>query len=442
MKITKLFSAIAVLAFLVTSCSNDDGSPIRPDGGSDQTEVGKELTFEGTYEYGHSGMPIPFEFAKKTITMKMSEMAGSGQDDDLYNILTVYKNKEGVLKVVAKNAAKSEYSAFFIKNISDKSVDFNMDYSFSNEKEAIDSTYPTEGQNAPDHSNMKFGWLTLYKAGESETKITLPVNGKYVFSSQGHSYYYDFSNEVINFNGSYDMTVLAHNTSTNKILLQGADESVAGKYYVAQLKNITENSVDVARLTFSGDNAKTEAESEFAKSEEVGANFSTYTREGDSSESSFENLNGTYGSAIIYDENNEPLAQYVFKIGENNEAFLFRANMTGSGMDDFASFVLSRVFADESKGQLIYKITSSTGYYAGREGQFLTIYVKDISATADKATFAIATKDGSTSVAASKGDVIGKTLEEAKEIQAPSADKIWNLDMMTYAHQWISTTKE
>lgn len=440
MKITKLFSAIAVLAFLVTSCSSDDGSPIRQD--KEQTEVGKELTFEGLYEYAHSGMPIPFEFAKKTITMKMSEMTGSDEGDDVYDIQTVYTNKEGVLKVVAKNAVESEYAAFFIKNISEESVDFNMDYSFPTEIEAIESDYPANEASTPDHGNMKFGWLTLYKSGDSGNTINLPVSGKYVFSQQGHTYFYNFSNDVVNFNGSYDMTILAHNTSTNKILLQGLDESVKDNYYVAQLKNITDNSVDVARLTFSGENAKTEAESEFAKSEEVSANFTTYIKEGSSDESAFENLNGAYGSQIIYDENDEPLAQYVFKIGDNNEAFLFRANMTGSGMDDSASFILSRVFADESKGQLIYEVTGSTGYYSGRDGQFLTIYVKDISATGDTATFAIATKDGSTSVAASKGDVIGKTLEEAKAIQAPSADQVWDLDMMAYAHQWISTTRE
>ena len=103
MKLTKLFSAFAICAFLLTSCSNDDSNePIRVDQ-KDQQEIGKELPFKGEFIYAHSGMPIPFTFEKNSITMNMSQMAGSGQDDDKYNILTVYKNKEGVLKVVNKH---------------------------------------------------------------------------------------------------------------------------------------------------------------------------------------------------------------------------------------------------------------------------------------------------------------------------------------------------
>lgn len=152
-------------------------------------------------------------------------------------------------------------------------------------------------------------------------------------------------------------------------------------------------------------------------------------------------LKGVYGSEVILDNDNKPKAQYVFKLNDKDEAFLFRANM-GNGFGDSASFTLKKVATDETKGQIIYEVTGSTGYYSGRTGQFLTVYVKDITTDGSKATFAIATKDGGNSVAGSKGDIVGKTIEEAKEIKAPEADKVWEKDMMKYAHLWIPTTRE
>ncbi|MCS4237477.1 hypothetical protein M2306_002480 [Myroides gitamensis] len=442
MKVTKFLSALAILAFIsfgTTSCSSDDNviRPEKPDENG-QTEVGTELHFEGTYAYGHAGNPIPFDFKKKSISMQMSLMAGSGQEDDLYNIIKIYKNTDGVLKVVSKHETESEYKAFFLRNIKDgESLDINIDYSFTSEIEAIKAVYPASGNSTPDHANNKFGWLKLTKMnGEPSEKINLPVQGKYVFSQSGHTYFYTFSNETVNFNGSYDMKVLKHNKNTNKILLEGLAEK-AGTFYVVQLKNITANTVDVARLTFGEADAKTKAEAEFALATDLTeGRFNTYTKE--DSEASFEGLKGTYVSATI--GNN--LGYYQFTMGENNEAFLFMGDFAGSGtFDEGGKLELKKVFADKAKGQIIFEITNSEGYYAERNGQFLTLYVKDY-ADGTKATFAIATKGGVTSISTSKGNVIGTTLEEAKALAAPDAMKAWDGGMMAYAHVWIPTTKK
>ena len=442
MKVTKFLSALAILAFIsfgTTSCSSDDNviRPEKPDENG-QTEVGTELHFEGTYAYGHAGNPIPFDFKKKSISMQMSLMAGSGQEDDLYNIIKIYKNADGVLKVVSKHETASEYKAFFLRNIKDgESLDINIDYSFTSEIEAIKAVYPASGNSTPDHANNKFGWLKLTKMnGEPSEKINLPVQGKYVFSQSGHTYFYTFSNETVNFNGSYDMKVLKHNKNTNKILLEGLAEK-AGTFYVVQLKNITANTVDVARLTFGEADAKTKAEAEFALATDLTeGRFSTYTKE--DSEASFEGLKGTYVSAIIGDN----LGYYQFTVGENNEAFLFMGDFNGTGtFNEGGKLELKKVFADKAKGQIIFEITNSEGYYAERDGQFLTLYVKDY-ADGTKATFAIATKGGATSISTKQGNVIGTTLEEAKALAAPDAMKAWDGGMMAYAHVWIPTTKK
>lgn len=441
MKIKKVLSLFAISAFLLTSCSSDDNSPIRPEQ-KDQTEVSKESPVVGEYSYNHAGNPIPFVFEKNAITMKMSGMAGSGQEDDIFTVLTTYKNSEGVLKTVAKNKETSEYKAFFFRDIKDDKSEFmfNMDLTAKSEIEAIKSVYPAKDI-VVDHNKGQFGWLKMTKGAIVEP-IALPVNGKYVFSQSGHTYYYNFTNEVVNFNGAYDMTVLAHNKNTNKILLQGKDESVKNNYYVIQLKNIVDDKVAIARLTFSTATAKADAEKEFASQEDIKANFTTYTKDNGTTNSAFANLKGTYGSTVILDPVTKlPLAQYVFKLVDNEETFLFKAEM-GQGFGDQASFKLKTVATDEKAGQIIYEVTGSTGYYSGRTGQFLTVYVKDIAKDGSKATFAIATKDGGNSVAGSKGDIVGKTIEEAKAIKAPESDKVWKLDMMKYAHLWISTTRE
>lgn len=446
MKVTKLLSAFAIMALFAvgtTSCSSDDDVIRKEDNKNGQTEVGSELPFEGTYAYAHAGNPIPFEFKKKSIAMQMSLMAGSGQEDDTYNIIKIYKNKDNVLKVVSKHSKESEYKAFFLRNIKEgESLDINIDYSFKSEIEAIEAVFPPSGNGTPDHANNKFSWLKLTKSGgEQPVKINLPVQGRYVFSQQGHTYYYTFGNTVVNFNDSYDMKVLQHNTNTNKILLEGTGEK-AGSFYVVQLKNITENTVDVARLTFGEADAKTKAEAEFALASELtGARFSTYEKvgaDGGETTPAFAELNGTYLSATI--GNN--LGYYQFTVGENNEAFLFMGDFTGSGtFSEGGKLELKKVFEDETKGQIIFEITNSEGYYAERNGQFLTLYVKDYS-DGRKATFAIATKGGVTSISTSKGNVIGMTLEEAKALAAPDAMKVWDGGMMAYAHVWIPTTKK
>ncbi|MDR2222027.1 MAG: hypothetical protein LBE34_04715 [Flavobacteriaceae bacterium] len=437
MKLTKLFAAIAILGLLTASCSSDDNSPIPVNPVSEQKEIGKEMPFVGDYQYSHSGMPIPISLEKKVITMKMSQMAGSGQEDDIYSVLTVYQNKEGVYKAVAKNKDAKEYKAFFFRNKQDKSIEINLDYTFTTEIEAINTTYPKDSNTAPDHGAMKFGWLKFTILDDTKVEIKLLVNGKYSFSSQGHTYYYNFTNEVVNFNGAYDMKVLSHNTKTNKILLKGISGDEANNYYVIQLKNITDTKVDIARMTYKTTDAKALAEKDFASQVEVEAKFTTYEKETNNNNQAFSTLKGTYETIKM----NGGIAQYRFKIGNNDEAFLFMA-ADGDKMTESATLKLERVFANEATGQLIYKIASSTGYYGGRDGQFITLYVKDIAADGSKATFAIATKDGSGSIAASKGDVIGKTLDEAKKIVAPAADKLWGENMMIYAHVWIKTTRQ
>ncbi|MGG5578290.1 hypothetical protein ACPDHL_13235 [Myroides sp. C15-4] len=450
MKVTKLLSAFAIMALFAvgtTSCSSDDDVIRNENNNNGQTEVGSELPFEGTYAYAHAGNPIPFEFKKKSIAMQMSLMAGSGQEDDTYNIIKVYKNKENVLKVVSKHVKESEYKAFFLRNIKDGvSLDINIDYSYASEIEAIDAAFPPSGNGTPDHANNKFSWLKLTKSGgEEPVKINLPVQGKYIFTQQGHTYYYDFSNTVVNFNGAYDMKVLQHNTNTNKILLEGTGDK-AGSFFVAQLKDITENTVDVARLTFGEADAKTKAEAEFALASELtGARFSTYTKEGtDGGETTpaFAELDGTYLSAIIKVNGND-MGQYEFHIGENGEAFIFMGDFRGTGtFTEGGKIEMKRVFTDEAKGQIIYEILTAEGYYDGRAGQFLTLYVRDYKNQDNKATFAIATKHGEGSIAASKGDALGTTLEQAKNIAAPDAMKMWDGGMMVYSHVWIPTTKK
>ncbi|MVX35576.1 hypothetical protein [Myroides sp. LoEW2-1] len=334
MKLTKLFSGVAILAFLFTSCSSDDNNePIRPDN-KDQIALGSILPIEGTYVFPHTPtMPLPFKFESNKITIIFEDKSNQTTAEDVYDVLSVYKNtsKDEIIKAVTKSKSTQEYKTFFFKDQKEESVLIHMDYSFPTQDEAIKSAYPTETKTTTKtitadnpHGNMKFGWLKLEK---EEDKV------------------------------------------------QNMDK-----------------------------------------------------------------LKGVYGSEIIMKEGN-PTAQYVFKINSDEDAFLFRANM-GKGFGDSASFILKKVATDEAKGQLIYEVTGSTGYYEGRTGQYLTIYVKDISADGAKATFAIATKDGSNSVAGSKGDVVGKTIEEAKAIKAPEASQVWENDMMNYAHKWMPTTRE
>ncbi|MGL5275203.1 hypothetical protein [Myroides sp.] len=456
MKIKKVLSLFAISAFLLTSCSSDDNSPIRPEQ-KDQSEVSKESPVVGEYSFNHAGNPIPFVFEKNVITMKMSGMAGSGQGDDVYNVITTYKNSEGVLKTVAKNKETNEYKAFFFRDIKDDKSEFmfNMDLTAKSEIEAIKSAYPAKDI-IVEHNKGQFGWLKLTKGAIVEP-IALPINGLYIFEDQGHKYTYNFSNEVVRFDSgfsAYDMTVIAHNKNTNKILLEGKDDSVKGRYYVIQLQNINGKLVEIGRTTYLA-TEKEKAEKEFASSAKLkdnkGENEAGFNRYQKETNAIFGVLDGTYTTEPIANG----LGYYKFVMGQSDDAFLMLGNFgkPGEPMKEGGKLTLKKVFTYEKEGQIIYEIKSSEGYYKERTGQFLTIYVKDIAKDGSKATFAIATKQSknekgnlvdSNSISTSKGDVIAKTLEEAKTIKAPEASKVFvpSTGMMTYAHLWMQTTRE
>lgn len=323
MKLTKLFTAFAVMAFLITGCSSDDNNEIlRPDN-KDQVEVPSGLPITGKYIFPHTeAMPLPFTFTKDKIVITYKDDKSS--QDEVYDVHKVYKNSTNIIKAVTSKKDVEGFKVFFFRNETEEGVEINMDYDFDKEEDAIKSAYPLDQTKARinvridnPHGNMKFGWLKLRKSKEG-------------------------------FN--------------------------------------------------------------------------------------LDKLKGDYGSVKV---GQGGIAQYVFRLGNEDEAFIFMVEDEAS-----ASFKLKKVAEDDTIGQLIYEVTGSTGYYAGRTGQFLTIYAKDISETGDKATLAIATKDGSGSVAGSKGDIVGKTIEEAKTIKAPEADKVWKEDMMTYAHVWIPTIRK
>ncbi|MHC5200757.1 hypothetical protein [Myroides sp. LJL119] len=436
MKKLKTLASLMLVVLFQVACSSDDNSVIRVDQ-DDQIELGEKLDFQGTYDFFHAGNGIPFDFAPTTITVNMSDMAGSGQDNQVYEIIGVYQNTTNkVKKIVTKQKDENLYKAFFISEQTSESFNFNMDstYNFDNLAQAIQTKYPEPGSSiAVDHAKEIFGWIMLSKH-DGPSQITLPVNGKYEFSAQGHTYFYNFTNTSVNFNDSYSMEVLAYNTNTNKILLKGIDAQVANSYYVIQLQNITDQSVDIARKTFTEAQAKEQAESEFASKETIDAKFTTYDQK---KQGETEQLTGLYVSQVV-----NGIAQYQFDFTSNNQAFIFAADMKGEGaLSPAAVLSLELVEQDKATGQIIYLITKATGYYQGRENQYLTIYVKNIADDFSTADIAIATKDASTSISASKGDVIGTTLEQAKAIKAPQANLVWETDMNAYAHRWISAEK-
>ncbi|MDM1528280.1 hypothetical protein [Myroides odoratimimus] len=447
MKIKKVLSLFAITAFLLTSCSSDDNEIIRPEQ-KDQVEVSKESPVLGDYSFNHAGNPIPFHFEKTTITMKMSGMAGSGQDDEIFNVITTYKNAEGVLKTVAKNKDNNEYKAFFFRDIKDDKSTFllNTDLSASSEIEAIKAAYPAKDI-IVDHGAGQFGWLPMTQGAIVE-KIKLPISGLYIFEDQGHKYTYTFSDEVVNFDSgfsAYDMTVLAHNKNTNKILLEGKDESVKGRFYVMQLQNIKGKLVEIGRTTYLS-TEKEKAKKEFASSAKLkdnkGEKEVTFNRYQKDTNAIFGVLDGTYTTETI----NNGFGYYKFTVGQGDDAFIMIGNFSedpNAEMKEGGRATLKKVFTNEKEGQIIYEITKGEGYYARRVGYFLTIYVKDIAEDGSKATYAIATKDGGNTILG-QGEPIAKTKEEAIKIKAPSADKIFDPKegMMKYAHLWIPTTRE
>ena len=316
MKLFKVLAFMAVISITTISCSSDDNSIIRTEV-KDQQLTGKNLTqVKGTYNYFHSANPIPIEFTEKQITIKMGDMLGSDQDHDIYDIRNVYKNTTtNVIKIVAHSKTENLFKAFFITNINENTFKFNMDnnYNFPTEEEAINTSYPDPtAVISVDHVKGIFGWLNL--EANTVVKIALPISGKYAFSitmgGTTHSYSYSFTNEKVNFSDKYDMIVLAHNTTTNKILMVGEGEN-ENIYYVAQLKDITEDTVKIARTTFgekTKDLNKQEAEKEFAAQQELTASFTEYLK--DAPSKTFElPITGKYefaqqGMAYTYDIKN------------------------------------------------------------------------------------------------------------------------------------------
>ncbi|WP_430614061.1 hypothetical protein [Flavobacterium sp. JP2137] len=282
MKITKFFAILAVASMLTVGCSSDDSSPITQ---VEETQKELEAKFPvvGTYEYAHGTMKIPYVFAAQSLKVQNSNM--SGEDTEEVVVKAYQQIKDSVYKIVTKETKTGKYTAFFLRNVTAESLEINMDHSFDTEKEAIDSKYADPAE-APNSTHTKFGWLKLTKANASA--IQLPVSGKYVFdgTSQpgGGIYIYTFSNEQVSFDsghGAYDMKVLAYNNTTKKILLEGL-AAKAGTYYVAQLKDITTNTVKIARDTkapLEGTDAKALAEAIFNSAADLTGNFTEYTKE-------------------------------------------------------------------------------------------------------------------------------------------------------------------
>lgn len=279
MKTIKTITSLLLVVLFQVACSTQDDQIIRGDQ-NNQVELDPILEFLGTYNFYHAGNSIPFDFTENSIVINMADMTGSGQENEHYEILAVYQNiSNKVKKVVTKQQSKNIYKAFFLSDQDLESFNFNMDatYNFENLAQAIQTNYPQPNTNITiDHNKGIYGWIKLTKQEQKPEEITLPVNGKYEFSAQGFTYFYHFTNTKVNFNDSYSMQILAHNTSTNKILLKGIDPGVENSYYVIQLENITKESVQIARKTYNQEQAKAQAEAEFASKEILEANFSTY----------------------------------------------------------------------------------------------------------------------------------------------------------------------
>lgn len=280
MKSIKTFSFLLILAMIFTSCSSDDNDTIRVED-KNQVEIDPTLNFEGIYNFMHAGNPISFTFSKDAIQVNLANMTGSEQENQRYEIISIYKNKlSNIEKVVTKDIQTGNFKTFFMTNKTSESLLFNMDgtYSFENIEQAISSTYPQANEVIEvDHSKNIFGWIKLEK--DNEIVIELPVQGKYQFSQQGFTYFYVIENDKVNFNDSYSMEVLAFNTKTNKILLKGIDPSVENSYYVMQLQNIEAESVEIARKTYKTEDAKELSQKDFASQSTLEANFTKYDKQ-------------------------------------------------------------------------------------------------------------------------------------------------------------------
>lgn len=330
MKTIKLLAFIGLFGLLTVGCANDDNSIIKkPDEqvDSNQKKVGSTFETTGIFDFKHAGANIPFEFTKTNFIVKTSAL---GQENSNSLLITLFVNKENVNKAVLKQE-DGKYLALFLRNIKENSMEINMDHTFDTEEAANKAVYPDPSASMGSHDGGQFGWLPLTRSQSNEDPIELPVNGKYIFDGTafgGGIYSYTFSNEMIAFDAGapYEMKILKHNKENNKILLEGLG-SKAGTFYVAQLKNIKENSVEIARDTKS---TKTEAEAIYESNQDVSGNFTEYIKE---ASTSFDlPLNGKYifdgtamgGGIYSYTFTNEKVsfdagAPYDMKIiGYNN----------------------------------------------------------------------------------------------------------------------------
>lgn len=281
MKNLKLMALIGIFGFLITSCSNDDNNTINvPDNDQpvEQKKVGTDFETTGKFEFKHAGANIPFEFTKTSLIVKTTDL---GKPDSESKLITLYIDKQNVNKAVLKQE-NGKFQALFLRNIKQNSMEVNIDHIFDTEKQAIEASYPDPNASMGNHDTGQFGWLALTRAEDAPEPIELPVTGKYIFDGTafgGGIYSYTFTNQKITFDAGspYEMQVLLHNKNNNKIFLEGLGDK-KGVFYVIQLKQVKENTVEIARVTKTN---KAEAQEIYQDSKEIPANFTEYTKESD-----------------------------------------------------------------------------------------------------------------------------------------------------------------
>lgn len=361
MKTIKLIAFIGLFGLLTAGCANDDNSIIeKPDEqvDSNQKKVGSTFETTGVFDFKHAGANIPFEFTKTNFIVKTSTL---GQENSNSTLISLFINKENVNKAVLKQE-NGKYLALFLRDIKKNSMDINMDYTFDTEDAANKATYPDPNASMGNHDGGQFGWLPLTRSQSNEDSIELPVNGKYIFDATamgGGIYNYTFSNEIIAFDAGapYEMTILKHNKENNKILLEGIG-SKAGTFYVAQLKNIKENSVEIARDTKS---TKSEAEAIYESNQDVSGNFTEYIKE---TSTSFNlPVNGKY----IFD--GTPMGGGIYSYTFTNEKVSFDAG---------APYDMKIIGYNNTNNKILLEGLGS------KEGTFYVIQLKEITATSVK----------------------------------------------------------
>ena len=279
MKITKLIAFISFISIFAVGCSNDDNSNPIPKG-QEQKEVGTKFQATGEYEFPHAGSAMPFTFTETTFS---SESPMAGEQAAEHTLIKLYQNSEGVFKAVLKEQS-GKFSALFLRNISNKGMEINMDqtfegFNFNTEKEAVDVAYPDPKASMANHNSGQFGWLKINKKTITTEEINLPVNGKYSFDATamgGGVYSYTFDNKNVTFDAGapYSMKIEKYDSTKNRILASGTGDQV-GSFYVIHLKDITATKVKIGRETIA---SKEEAEVAFT-SATVFDKYSEYTKE-------------------------------------------------------------------------------------------------------------------------------------------------------------------